>query len=124
MDFAGGSAVESPPANAGDSDSTSGSRRSPGGGNGNTLQCSCLGNPMERGAWWSTVHGVAESDMTLRLSNTKAFMCYQNTDSVLLSILSYFLLVANFCCIQGICEKGSKKENRFLLNIMEPSNCL
>ena len=65
MDFAGGSAVENPPANAGDSDLTSGSGRSPGGGNGNTLQCSCLGNPMERGAWRSTVHGVAESDTTL-----------------------------------------------------------
>ena len=35
--------------------------RSPGGGNGNTLQCSCLGNPMDREAWWATVHGVAKS---------------------------------------------------------------
>ena len=33
--------------------------------NGNTLQCSCLGNPMDRGAWWATVHGVTkESDTT------------------------------------------------------------
>ena len=35
--------------------------KSPGGGNGNPLQYSCLGNPMDRGAWWATVHGVAES---------------------------------------------------------------
>ena len=33
--------------------------RSPGGGNGNPLQYSCLENPMDRGAWWATVHGVA-----------------------------------------------------------------
>jgi len=54
-----------PPANAGDVDSIPGSCRSPGGGNGNPLQYSCLGNPMERGAWRVTVHGVAkESDRT------------------------------------------------------------
>jgi len=39
----------------------SGLGRSPGGGNGNLLQYSCLGNPMDRGAWWARVHGVAES---------------------------------------------------------------
>ena len=36
----------------------------PGGGNGNPLQYSCLGNPTDRGAWWATVHRVTESDMT------------------------------------------------------------
>ena len=41
-----------------------GSGRSPRGGRGNTLQYSCLGNPMDRGAWWATVHGVTESDTT------------------------------------------------------------
>ena len=42
-----------------------GQGKSPGEGNGNPLQYSCLGNPMDRGAWWATVHGVAEeSDMT------------------------------------------------------------
>ena len=35
--------------------------RSPGGGNGNPLQYSCLGNPMDTGVWWATVHGVAKS---------------------------------------------------------------
>ena len=39
-----------------------GSGRSPGGGNGNLLQYFSLENPMNRGAWWSTVHGVAELD--------------------------------------------------------------
>ena len=37
-----------------------GSGRSPGEGNGNPLQCSCLENPMDRGAWWATVHGVSK----------------------------------------------------------------
>ena len=37
---------------------------SPGGGNGNPLQYSCLGNPMDSGTWWAIIHGVAESDMT------------------------------------------------------------
>ena len=46
---------------AGDAGSISGSGRSPGGGNGNPLQYSCLGNPMERGAWQAKVHGVAKS---------------------------------------------------------------
>ena len=59
-----GSVVENPPANAGDAGWIPGSERSPGGGNDNPLQYSCLGNPMNRGAWWATGHGVAEeSDM-------------------------------------------------------------
>ena len=46
------------PANAGDAGLIPGSGRSPGEGNGNIFQYSCLGNPMDRGAWWATVHGV------------------------------------------------------------------
>ena len=42
-----------------------GSGRSPGGGNGNPLQYSCLGNPMDREAWWATVHGVPKSQTRL-----------------------------------------------------------
>ena len=42
-----------------------GSGRSPGGGNGNPLQYSCLENPMDRGAWWATVHGVTQSQTQL-----------------------------------------------------------
>ena len=53
--------------NAGDLGSIPGLGRSPGEGNGNTLQYSCLENPMDRGAWWATVHGVSKSQT--RLSN-------------------------------------------------------
>ena len=52
--------VKNPPANTGDTCSIPGSGRSPGEGNDNPLQYSCLGNPMDRGAWWATVHGVAK----------------------------------------------------------------
>ena len=45
----------------GDMGLISGSGRCPGDGNSNSLQDSCLGNPMDRGAWWPTVHGVAKS---------------------------------------------------------------
>ena len=56
--------VKNPSANAGDvrdMGSIPGSGRSPGGGNGNPLQYSCLENPMNRGAWWATVHGITKS---------------------------------------------------------------
>ena len=56
--------VKNPPANAGDArdmGSIPGSGRSPGGGHGNSIQYSCLENPMNRGAWWVIVHGVAKS---------------------------------------------------------------
>ena len=56
--------VSNPPANTGDEGSIPGSGRSTGGGNGNTLQYSCLENPMDRGTWLATVHKVAELDMT------------------------------------------------------------
>ena len=58
--FPGGSVVKNLPANAEDMGSVPGWGRSPGEGNGNPLKYSCLGNPMDRGAWWATVHGVAK----------------------------------------------------------------
>ena len=56
--------VNNPPANAGDMGLIPGSGRSPGEGNGNPCQYSCLGNPMDIGALWATVHRMAELDMT------------------------------------------------------------
>ena len=51
--------------NSGDPDPTPGLGRSPGEGNGYLLQYSCLENPMDRGAWWATVHGVTKSQIGL-----------------------------------------------------------
>ena len=60
--------VKNPPANArdsGDMGSFPGSRGFPGGGNDNSPQSSCLENPMDRGAWWDTIHEVTKSQTQL-----------------------------------------------------------
>ena len=67
MSFPGGSVDKESACNARDPGSIPGSERSPAEGNGYPLQYSCLGNPMDRGAWWTAVHGVAKS--WTRLSN-------------------------------------------------------
>ena len=65
MGFPGGSVVKNLPVNAGDAGLISRSGRALGEGNVNPLQYSCLGNPMDEGAWQAIVHGIAkESDMT------------------------------------------------------------
>ena len=65
LGFPGGSVAKNPPAKEGDLGLIPGSERSPGEGNGNPLQYSCLGNTMDRGLWQATVHGVTKkSDMT------------------------------------------------------------
>ena len=56
-----GSEVKASACSVGDLGSIPGSGRSPGEGNGNPLQYSCLENPMDRGIWWATVHGVTKS---------------------------------------------------------------
>ena len=78
--FPSGSVVKNPPANAGDVGWISGPGRSPGEGNNNPLQYSCLENPMARGAWRTTVHKVTKSQtqlsdwVTCRLSYTKKLL--------------------------------------------------
>ena len=59
--FPGGSVVKNSPTNAGDLCSIPGLERSPGEGNSNPLQYSCLGNHTDRGVWWATVQGVTKS---------------------------------------------------------------
>ena len=59
--FPGASVVKNSPANAEDVDLILVSGRFPGEGNGNPLQFSCLENPLDRGAWWATIHGVTQS---------------------------------------------------------------
>ena len=61
--FPGGSDGKQSACNAGDPGSIPGSGKSPGEGNGNSLQYSCLVNSMDRGAWWTMVHGVTKSQI-------------------------------------------------------------
>ena len=82
--FPGGVVVKNLPANAGDAGLIPESGRSPGEGNGNPLQHSCLENSMSRGAWWITVRGVAKSWTQLSMH---AFIVILNT--VAPSCISY-----------------------------------
>ena len=59
--------VKNVPTNTGDTGSIPGLERSPGEGHGNPLQYSCLKNPMGRGSWWASVHGVAKTQTSLRM---------------------------------------------------------
>jgi len=87
--FPGGSVVETLPANVGDTrdlGSIPGLGRSPGAGNGNSLQYSCLGNPMDRGAWWAPIHGVAKSRTRLSSTTTTTAGCNSPNRLVWLSL--------------------------------------
>ena len=69
----GGATGKEPPANAGearDAGSNPGSGRSPGGGHSSPLQYSSLDNPMDRGTWWATAHGVTKSQTQLKQVST------------------------------------------------------
>ena len=79
LDFPGGSDGKVSVYNAGDLGSIPGSGRTPGEGNGNPLQYYCLENPLDRGAWEATVHGVAKSwtrlsDFTHSLTHSGLFI--------------------------------------------------
>ena len=92
--------VKGLPANArasGDTGFILGLRRPPGRGNGNPLQCSCLENPMDRGTWWATVYGAAESQTCL--STWQAIKVSLKT-KFLYAHLYMFILFALFFAIQ------------------------
>ena len=95
LDCVGGLVVKDPPGNAGDAGLIPGSGTSPGGGNGNPLQYSCMDNPMDRGFWWAKVHWVAKNQTWLASMHTPVSLylfCPPPTN--LLSTLfleSYFL---------------------------------
>ena len=94
MGFPGSSVVRNLLVNAGatgDLSSIPGSRRFPGEGNGNPLQYSCLESPVDRGAWWATVHGATELDTNDHVTLTQSiYLCL----SIYLSMSVYV-----FVCI-------------------------
>ena len=87
LSFPGGSEVKASTCNVGDLGSIPGSGRSPGEGNGNPLQYSCLENPMDRGAWWATVHKESDTTEPLHFHFQAIHTCY-------LSSFSFFLCLS------------------------------
>ena len=84
----GGSVVKNPPANAGNTDSIPESGRSPGEGNDKPFQYSCLENPVDRGAWQATVHGVArvEHDLATEQKPSKNPFVLLNLHTIFLNL--------------------------------------
>ena len=78
----------------GGKESVPGSGRSPGEGNGNPLQYSCLENPVDRGAWWAVVHGVAESWTRLERLALSLFRGIQ----LIISVVVKVIIVVCCCC--------------------------
>ena len=81
FDFPGGSEGKVSAYNVGDLGSIPGLGRSPGEGNGNPLQYSCLGNPMDGGTWWATLHGVAKS-LAFRTTNLYFHAVYSDINFI------------------------------------------
>ena len=103
--------VKNPPANAGDirdTGSIPGLGRSPRGGHDNPLQHSCLENPMDRGAWWATVHGVTKSQKQLKWLSSHAEKKY-------LMKQSYYWFYFNF--LFDKCSEYSLISVLYLLNV-------
>ena len=107
MGFPCGSVVKNLPANVGDADSIPGSGKSPGKGNGNPLQYSCLGNPLGRGAWCATVHGVTKSQT--RLSNWAWNAC------LVMMVVKY--CVAYFTVVKRVDLKSSHHKKKNVLKL-------
>ena len=93
--FPHGSVVKNPPANAGDigdAGSIPGLGRSPGVGNGNPLQSSCLGNSTDRGALWATVHGVSKESDTVDHACTLPVSCKLSVPLTSIASCIFFIL--------------------------------
>ena len=94
--FPGGSVVKNPPAIAGDAGLIPVLGKSPGGGNDKPLQYSCLGNPLDRGAWWVTVHGVAKSQTWQWLNSSGSVMRHADTEMTVMKEEVFFFQNVNF----------------------------
>ena len=82
--------------------------RSPRGGNGNPLQCPYLGSPMERGAWWATVHGVTKSWTRLRgWMHTRAHT-HTHTHTVMCLPIFFIFQMVSWCSVCALQKKGTR----------------
>ena len=88
--------AKNPPANPGDTGLIPRSGRSPGEGNGNLLQYSCLENPINRGAWRAIVHGIAKSAMTEPLTHTHTHVHTPDDEMFLFIFNNAFCLKVDF----------------------------
>ena len=96
MDFLGGSVSKEFSCSAGDPNLIPGSGRSAGEGNGNPLQCSCLGNYIDREAWWTTVHGITKVRHALAIKTEKEKLkstIFQSTSLSIYYIYKYNLFL-------------------------------
>ena len=112
--FPGGSLVKYPPANEGDTGdvgSIPGSGKSPGGGNGNPLQYSCLENPKDRGAWWTTVRGITELDTTQHTRGDRCLLSQLHVCRGVSATVTYWL-EARCCSVTQLC-----------LTLCDPMDC-
>ena len=91
--FSCGSDGKESACNEGDPGSISGLGKSPGEGTGNPLQCSCLEKSMNRGAWRATVHGIAESDMTVWLTHCSKVWNLQVNLGTMITVNVYCLFL-------------------------------
>ena len=95
MGFQGDTVVKNLPASEGDTSSTPGSEKSPGKGNGNPLQYSCLENSMDRGVWWATVPGVTKSWTRMGDMHNNAYFWV-----VYFEFFSKFFIIGKFLTLQ------------------------
>ena len=92
--------------------------RSPGGGHGNLLQYCWLENPMDKGAWWATVHGVAQSRTRLKQFSTHAWWHWMPWSWFFLNVeLQATFLLSSFTLIKRLFSSSSLSAFRVVLNI-------
>ena len=119
-----------PAYNEGDLGSVPGSGRSPGEGNGNPLQYSCLENPMDRGAWWATVHRGTKSrtrlsDFTLVSTNFYVMMmcCLDHSQAIFCSALTCASLMHRCFMFRGLFLGPSRCPFMFRSLFLGPRRC-
>ena len=117
--FPGGSVVKNPPASAGNVDSIPGLGRSPRVGNGSPLQYSHLENPMDRGSWWATFHGIAKSLTQLKRLNMHThqyilFLLLTNWGS---SVICFFFWLLFLAFLIGLTNHSKVEKKDYLWHL-------